>query len=411
MSGCGDDLTLPSSGEPSLITAVGGNGQTGTVGQALDVPLEVEVTDPAGRPVPGVEVVFIAPPGAELTPNDTVLTGSNGRATVNYTLATVSGQQSIEARAKPVVPSASLTTTFSLTAMPESATGLIMIGGDDQVGDIQTALADSLAVKAVDRFGNGVPGVEVTWEASDGGVSPATVTTGADGRAATQRTLGGRPGSYRTEASATDLEGSPVEFTATGIAPPSPQIVAGHSAVGHRRRRGSLRPAAGAPAPGCGGCSARPRRRHCDGADREWRWLTRRRPTTARSNAEGVVRFTDLSIRGTPGDRTLIFAASDFTSALSRDIDRGRGSPPGQREHRIGSAQRDRRCFTTSDHGRSSWMGSEPRSRERRGDIAISIAGANPAREVWPSPTRAMDPTRRLHTDAPRRDRSVWTFG
>ena len=64
-----------------------------------------------------------------------MLTGSNGRATVHYTLATVSGQQTIEARAKPVVPSASLTTTFSLTAMPESATGLIMAGGDDQVGE------------------------------------------------------------------------------------------------------------------------------------------------------------------------------------------------------------------------------------------------------------------------------------
>ena len=39
------------------------------------------------------------------------------------------------------------------------------------------------------------------------------------------------------------------------------------------------------------------------------------------------MRFTDLSIRGTPGDRTLIFAASDFTSALSRDIDVGAGPP------------------------------------------------------------------------------------
>jgi hypothetical protein len=49
--------------------------------------------------------------------------------------------------------------------------------------------------------------------------------------------------------------------------------------------------------------------------------------TTARSNADGVVRFTNLSIQGTPGERTLIFAASDFTAAISADIDVGPGPP------------------------------------------------------------------------------------
>jgi hypothetical protein len=48
---------------------------------------------------------------------------------------------------------------------------------------------------------------------------------------------------------------------------------------------------------------------------------------TVRSNGEGVVRYTDLSIRGEPGERTLIFAASDFTSALSAEIDVGAGPP------------------------------------------------------------------------------------
>ena len=375
LSGCGDDLTLPSSGEPSLITAVGGNGQTGTVGQALDVPLEVEVTDPAGRPVPGVEVVFIAPSGAELTPNDTVRTGSNGRATVNYTLATVSGQQTIEAHAKPVVPSASLTTTFSLTAVPESATGLIMAGGDDQVGDVQTALADSLAVKAVDRFGNGVPGVEVTWEASDGGVSPATVATGADGRAATQRTLGGRPGSYQTEASATDLEGSPIEFTATGIAPPSPQIVV--------VTQPSARAAAGVP------FTRQPVLQLQDAAGAR---LARADvtvtvqiasgggslggATTARSNDDGEVRFTNLSIQGTPGDRTLIFAASDFTSALSRDIDLGAGPPLASASTASVPATVTAGTASAITVQLVDGFGTPVEGAED--DIAISIAGANP---------------------------------
>jgi hypothetical protein len=48
---------------------------------------------------------------------------------------------------------------------------------------------------------------------------------------------------------------------------------------------------------------------------------------TIRSNAEGVVTYTDLSIRGEPGERTLIFAASDFTSAISTEIDVAPGPP------------------------------------------------------------------------------------
>ncbi len=372
----GDDLLLPSSGEPSRIVVLSGNGQTGTVGQPLADSLVVAVTDPANRPVPGVEVVFIAPAGAELTPNDTLLTGPDGRATVRYTMATVSGEQTIEARAKPVAPSASLTTTFSQTAEPGSATELVMASGDGQMGELQAALEDSLAVKAVDRFGNGVAGIEVTWEAAVGEVSPATVVTGVDGRAATERTLGGRPGSYRTEASAADLEGSPVEFTATGIAPPSPQIVvvtqpSANASAGvpfTRQPVLQLQDAVGAPlaradlavtvqiASGGGSLGG---------------------GTTARSNADGVVRFTNLSIQGKPGDRALIFAASDFTSAISRDIDVGPGPPLISASSASVPANGTAGTSTPITIQLQDAFGTPVEGAA--GDIAISIAGANPA--------------------------------
>jgi hypothetical protein len=322
----GDDLLLPSSGEPALIEIVGGNEQADTVGQTLPDSLVVRVTDPERRPVEGVEVAFVAPEGAVLAPNDTVLTGSDGRAAVYYTLPTVSGPQAVEARAKPVVPATSLTTVFSVSAVPDVPTGLIAAGGDQQEAEVLTPLDDSLAVKAVDRFGNGVAGVEVTWEASDGAVSPVSVTTGADGRSATQRTLGARPGSYRTTAVASALENSTVEFEATGIAPPSPQIVvvtqpsaSAQAGIPFERQPVlQLQDAVGAPllradvavtvqiADGAGSLGG---------------------TTSARSNAEGRVTFTDLSIRGPPGERTLLFAASDFTPATSEEIDVSAGPP------------------------------------------------------------------------------------
>jgi hypothetical protein len=316
----GDELLLPSSGEPALITAVSGSNQTGTVGQPLTDSLVVRVTDPEDRAVAGVEVVFVGPADAVFTPNDTVLTRADGTAAVHYTLPTSAGQQTIEARAKPVVPTPSLTTTFIAVAQPEPAVRLVVDGGDKQEGELQAALDDSLAVKALDRFGNGVPGVEVSWEAEDGSVSPQTVPTGADGRAATQRTLGTRAGLYRTSAVAAGLEGSPVEFEATGLAPPSPQLVlitqpSSSAPAGVQFDRQpviQLQDALGAPlaradvavtvqiAEGGGSLGG---------------------TTTARSNAEGRVVFTNLSVRGRPGTRNLLFAAADFTPATSEGIE------------------------------------------------------------------------------------------
>ncbi len=326
LSACGgDNLVLPRAGEPSLIEVVSGNDQVDTVGRALPAPLVVEVTDPEGRAVEGVEVVFLAPAGA-LAPNDTVYTGPDGRAAVQYTLPTVSGQQTIEVRAKPVVPSPSLTTTFSAVAQPEPAVTLLAASGTKHEAEVLTALPESLAVSAVDRFGNGVAGVEVTWSASGGVVSPEVVVTGADGRAATQRTLGARPGVYRTSAEVPNLEGSPILFEATGTAPPSPQLVlvtepSSSVQAGQAFEQQpvlQLQTAVGAPLAQAG-VAVTVQIAEGDGS------LGGK--TTVRSDAEGRVAYSDLSIRGGPGERTLLFAAADFTPATSQKIEVRVGPP------------------------------------------------------------------------------------
>ena len=375
MAACGgDDLLLPSSGQPAHIEVFSGNSQTGTVGQTLGQPLVVRVTDREDRPVEGNEVVFIAPPGAGLAPNDTVLTDPEGKATVQYTLATVSGEQVIEARAKPAASTAPLATSFSQIAESEAATDLLMAGGDGQTAEVRTALPDSLAVKAVDRFGNGVAGIEVTWEAAEGVVSPVTSVTGADGRAATQRLLGPRTGSYPTTASA-ELQGSPVRFGATGIAPPSPQltlitqpsVTASAGVVLDRQPVLQLLDAVGAPllradvavtaqiAGGGGSLGG---------------------STTASSNAEGRVTFADLSIRGRPGRRTLLFAAVDFTPVTSDDIEVSAGVPaPGQSTASVpnGTAGASTRISVRlADEFGSPVEGAA-------GSISIAVQGANPA--------------------------------
>ena len=327
LAGCGgSDLLLPSAGQPAKISIRSGDGQTGTVGEPLGAPIVVAVTDPEDRPVEGVKVAFVLPPGAEIAPNDTVVTGPDGTATVNYTLSTAAGDQVVEAHATPVVPSSSITTTFTATATPGSAATLEPAGGDAQQGEVSTALAESLAVRVVDQFGNGVAGVEVAWEATGGSVSAASVTTGGDGRSAVQRILGDRPGPYGTTATATGLEGSPVSFTAMAVAAPSPALVlvTQPSSTASAGLPFAQQPVLQLQDP-FGAPLARANVRVTVGIDAGGGTLGG--GTSVRSDGNGRVTFEDVSIRGGPGTRTLIFAAEGFSPVISNSIVVAPGPP------------------------------------------------------------------------------------
>ena len=323
----GDNLLLPADGDPAKIAVNAGDEQSAGVGQPLDLPLSAKVTDPGGRPVQGAQVVFLPPAGGVVVPGDTVRTNEQGLAEVTYTLSTTAGEQIVEARAPAIASATDASVGFHIMAMPEAAVSLAKVQGDSQSAQVLLPLADSLVVRAVDRFGNGVAGIEVTWEAKNGGaVSPETDTTGADGRAAILRTLGVDPGSYVTNARASDLAGSPVVFTSTAIAPPRPELVlttqpsasASAGAPFDQQPVLQLRDAVGAPllqadvnvtvqiADGGGSLGGK---------------------TNAKSDGNGMVRFTDLSVRGETGSRTLIFAAEGFTPTTSSAIQIGPGAP------------------------------------------------------------------------------------
>jgi PKD repeat protein len=122
LCGCsGEGLVLPFGERPSVsaIEIVDGDGQTGRVGEMLDVPLEVEVTDAAGDPVPDATVIFeitSAGDGAEISPSQTT-TDAAGRAEAHMFLGDKVGLQTGAARvvvASGPGPSA----TFSATAKP-----------------------------------------------------------------------------------------------------------------------------------------------------------------------------------------------------------------------------------------------------------------------------------------------------
>ena len=195
-----------------------------------------------------------------------------------------------------------------------------------QTGTILEPLPDSLVVKVTDRFGNPVPGIEISWSADGGGeVRPATAVTGVGRAAATQRVLGAQPGSYGTTAVAPALPEDAVTFTTTAVAaklvlddPARPARILGRAARSTARSPSSRIPA-GHRSPGTG-VTVSVQIASGDGTP------PRARPAAA-SDADGRVTFTDLAIAGTPGTRTLIFAADGYASAISTPVSLGVGAP------------------------------------------------------------------------------------
>jgi len=90
------------------------------------------------------------------------------------------------------------------------------VSGDQQAGRVSSVLSEPLQVRVTDAAGSPARGVAVAWAVVQGSgtVSPASSTTDADGRAATQFTLGPEQGEQQVSATAAGLPGSPATFTA-----------------------------------------------------------------------------------------------------------------------------------------------------------------------------------------------------
>jgi hypothetical protein len=211
-----------------------------------------------------------------------------------------------------------------------------VVRGDRQSGTVGQALGDSLVVRVVDAFGAPVAGVEVTWTAETGGsVNPASAMTSPDGRAATERVLGADLGTYVTTAALAGVGDAPAPavFTTVGVAArlsftvtppatatsgvpldPAPALQLLDAAGTELAREGVVVTAQILVGVGS-----------LDGT------------TTAASDAAGRVDFTGLAIRGTPGTRTLIFAADGFAPATAT-VALGVGAP-GSIEAAAGDGQ------------------------------------------------------------------------
>jgi hypothetical protein len=217
-SSCGGDLVLPTpSGEGVDLSILGGNGQTGTVGQELAAPLVVMVQS-GSTPLRGHQIAFIiAGDAAGRLEPDTAVSGPDGRAVAHWVLGPEVGSFEVEARlvvSGPTPPPSALFVASAVAGAPDAIRAASPLS---QPGRIGRPVAEDPTVLVVDRFGNPVGGTPVEWEVTAGGgtVSSPTTATGTDGKAAVTWTLGLSVGVQKLVVRVGSAHGSPITFTAT----------------------------------------------------------------------------------------------------------------------------------------------------------------------------------------------------
>ncbi len=221
LAACGGETDPPDgNGLAVAKAAASGDAQTGTVGAALANPLAVVVTRD-GAAESGATVSWSVLTGGGTLGGATSTTDAQGLATMAWTLGQAAGNQTARAT---VAGATGSPVGFSATATAGAAATIAAAGGNNQSGEVNAALANPLTAKVTDAFGNGVAGVTVNWEVATGGgtVSAPTSVTAANGNATISWTLGAFVGAQTAQASAVGLTGSPVAFTATGTAAPTP---------------------------------------------------------------------------------------------------------------------------------------------------------------------------------------------
>jgi hypothetical protein len=224
----GEGLTLPGEGDPAHIVLLDGNGQTARVGDRLNLPLLVKVTDSQDRPVEGamVDFTFDDPSAAGEASPSSNRTDANGETSSMIRLGTRVGP--VNGHATVQVPEGALPVTvpFTATAFSADAAGIALVSGDDQEAAVGTALIHPLVVRVTDNFGNPIPNITVEWVVTGGGeVSQTSTVTDAAGLASVVRTLGSTAGDQTTEARAGGLVGSPVVFSHVATAGAAARII------------------------------------------------------------------------------------------------------------------------------------------------------------------------------------------
>ena len=214
---------------PETLDIVSGNDQEGALGAALENPFVVEVRDPSGDPLPGVQVTFSVSSGGGTLSATSAMADVNGRAESTLTLGPNLGRNTV---------------TVSVTGIQEQQTftaegiriplAFWIISGDKQQGLPGAALENPFAVEVRDGTDKPLPGVEVTFSVTRGGgtLSVTSVTTDGNGRAESILILGSNAGTNTVTVSVAGIQEKET-FNAEGVRiPETLDIISGNDQEG-----------------------------------------------------------------------------------------------------------------------------------------------------------------------------------
>ncbi len=211
-----DDGPTGNGGGPAAIAIASGNQQLGAVSSPIVEPFVVRVTDSSGDGVSGVSIDWMVIAGGGSVNFVSNSTNADGEASVILTLGPNAGDNAVTASALGLSGSPLTFTAEGLVPATVSAAG-----GDGQMARTTQTLAAPLSVEVEAADGRGVPGVVVSWNVTLGssGLSASSTTTGANGVATVDLTLGANPATDSVSATVSGLTGSPIFFEATGTVP------------------------------------------------------------------------------------------------------------------------------------------------------------------------------------------------
>ena len=206
------------SGSPANLVLHSGNNASGVVQQELFTPLTVRVIDKNNNGIEGVPVIFELIQGSGSLSSSVSITANGGFASTKITFGEESGVRLVRASAGNLQGSPQM---FSVTAQPASATAMQIIARtNNQNGTSGLPLNFPLQVKVSDQYGNGIPNVAIDFVVKKGGgnfngAPTATVLTNDKGLAQVRWTV--QAGRNEAEAIGLGLNGSPLQFAATGV--------------------------------------------------------------------------------------------------------------------------------------------------------------------------------------------------
>ncbi|MGH7733416.1 MAG: hypothetical protein ACREOE_06890, partial [Gemmatimonadales bacterium] len=215
-SACTATVTVTAlAGAPAVIAIQSGNAQSDTAKGTLPLPLVATVTDAHSNPVAGAKVIWSVQSGGGTFAGlavDTAVTAADGLASVNFTLGSAIGTDSIRA----TIEGTAATATFIATSTSGAASAISMVSGNAQSDTVGLPLPAPLIVRVADGSNNPVANAKVFWTRTfgTGTVSADSTVTDAAGHTQISFTLGTLVGTDSIKAALAG--GDSVKFAATG---------------------------------------------------------------------------------------------------------------------------------------------------------------------------------------------------